>query len=97
MEDLTPGPRDAAAAPSDGKPLPNCCSTAGETTQARLTSEASFAALCGPVSLLPASLGKTIRHRLNRGGDRAANSSAAHHRRLPDGSIPPRQRGEGTP
>ena len=36
-------------------------------------SEASFAALCG-VSPLSASSGKTVRHRLNRGGDRAANS-----------------------
>ena len=40
----------------------------------RLKSEASFAALCG-VSPVPASSGKTIRHRLNRGGDRAANSA----------------------
>jgi len=47
--------------------------TAGDNP-GRLTSEASFAALCG-VSPVPASLGKTIRHRLNRGGDRAANSA----------------------
>ena len=40
----------------------------------RLKSEASFAALCG-VSPAPASSGKTVRHRLNRGGDRAANSA----------------------
>lgn len=40
----------------------------------RLTSEASFAALCG-VSPIPASSGKTHRHRLNRGGDRQANSA----------------------
>lgn len=40
----------------------------------RMRSEASFAALCG-VSPVPASSGKTIRHRLNRGGDRAANSA----------------------
>lgn len=38
----------------------------------RLQSEASFAALCG-VSPVPASSGKVARHRLNRGGDRAAN------------------------
>jgi transposase len=38
----------------------------------RLTSEASFAALCG-VSPLPASSGMTHRHRLNRGGDRQGN------------------------
>jgi len=47
--------------------------TAGDNPE-RLTSEASFAALCG-VSPIPASSGKTIRHRLNRGGDRAANSA----------------------
>ena len=43
----------------------------------RLRSEAAFAALCG-VCPIPASSGKTNRHRLNRGGDRQAN--AALHR-----------------
>jgi transposase len=38
----------------------------------RLHSEAAFASLCG-VSPVPASSGKTRRHRLNRGGDRQAN------------------------
>ena len=47
--------------------------TAGDNPQ-RLRSEAGFAALCG-VSPVPASSGKTTRHRLNRGGDRAANSA----------------------
>ncbi len=47
--------------------------TAGDNSE-RLRSEASFAALCG-VSPVPASSGKTTRHRLNRGGDRAANSA----------------------
>ncbi len=47
--------------------------TAGDNPE-RLKSEASFAALCG-VSPVPASSGKTARHRLNRGGDRAANSA----------------------
>jgi transposase len=47
--------------------------TAGDNPE-RLRSEASFAALCG-VSPIPASSGKTIRHRLNRGGDRHANSA----------------------
>ncbi len=50
--------------------------TAGSNPE-RLRSEAAFAALCG-VSPLPASSGKTTRHRLNRGGDRQAN--AALHR-----------------
>ena len=47
--------------------------TAGDNPE-RLRSEAGFAALCG-VSPVPASSGKTTRHRLNRGGDRAANSA----------------------
>jgi len=47
--------------------------TAGDNPH-RLRSEASFAALCG-VSPIPASSGKTNRHRLNRGGDRQANSA----------------------
>jgi len=40
----------------------------------RLKSEAALAALCG-VNPLPASSGKTVRHRLNRGGNRAANNA----------------------
>ena len=40
----------------------------------RLRSEAAFAALCG-VAPLPASSGKTNRHRLNRGGNRDANQA----------------------
>jgi transposase len=38
----------------------------------RLCSEAAFAALCG-VAPIPASSGKTRKHRLSRGGDRQAN------------------------
>lgn len=45
--------------------------TAGDNPQ-RLHSEAAFAMLCGAAPL-PASSGKTNRHRLNRGGDRGAN------------------------
>ena len=40
----------------------------------RLRSEAAFAHLCG-VAPIPASSGRTDRHRLNRGGDRRANSA----------------------
>ncbi len=40
----------------------------------RLATEASFARLCGAAPL-PASSGKTSRHRLNRGGDRIANNA----------------------
>ena len=47
--------------------------TAGQNTE-RLHSEAAFAMLCG-VAPIPASSGKTNRHRLNRGGDRQANAA----------------------
>ena len=40
----------------------------------RLRSEAAFAALCGTAPV-PASSGKTTRHRLSRGGDRSANNA----------------------
>jgi len=40
----------------------------------RLRSESALAALCG-VSPLEASSGKVVRHRLNRGGNRAANNA----------------------
>jgi transposase len=43
----------------------------------RLKTEATFAKLCG-VSPLDASSGKQERHRLNRGGDRHANSALWH-------------------
>jgi transposase len=45
--------------------------TAGDNPD-RMTSPAGFAALCGTTPI-PASSGKTNRHRLNRGGDRQAN------------------------
>ncbi|MGZ6576662.1 MAG: IS110 family RNA-guided transposase [Solirubrobacteraceae bacterium] len=45
--------------------------TAGQNIE-RLHGEASYAALCG-ASPIPASSGKTTRHRLNYGGDRQAN------------------------
>ena len=43
----------------------------------RLRSEAAFANLCG-VAPLEASSGKTVRHRLNRGGNRQANKALYH-------------------
>jgi transposase len=46
---------------------------AGDNPQ-RLCNEGAFARLCG-VAPLPASSGKTHRHRLNRGGDRVANNA----------------------
>lgn len=47
--------------------------TAGDNPD-RLTSEASFAHLCAAAPI-PASSGRTHRHRLNRGGDRQANNA----------------------
>jgi transposase len=52
----------------------------------RLCGDAALAALCG-ASPVEASSGKTSRHRLNRGGDRAANSAlwvVAHVRTISD-------------
>lgn len=40
----------------------------------RIHSEAAFAKLCGACPV-PASSGKTTRHRLNRGGNRQANAA----------------------
>ena len=45
----------------------------GDNTD-RLKSEAAFAHLCGAAPI-PASSGRTHRHRLNRGGDRSANNA----------------------
>lgn len=47
--------------------------TAGDNPE-RMRSEAAFAHLAG-VAPIPASSGRTHRHRLNRGGDRAANNA----------------------
>ena len=47
--------------------------TAGDNPE-RLRSEAALAHLCGAAPI-PASSGRTDRHRLNRGGDRAANNA----------------------
>jgi transposase len=47
--------------------------TAGDNAD-RLHSDAAFAQLCGTAPL-PASSGRTTRHRLNRGGDRHANNA----------------------
>ena len=47
--------------------------TAGDNPD-RMASPAAFVALCG-ANPIPASSGQTVRHRLNRGGDRQANSA----------------------
>lgn len=46
----------------------------GGANPGRFGSEAAFAMACGAAPL-PASTGKSVRHRLNRGGDRQANRS----------------------
>lgn len=63
--------------------------TAGDNPE-RLRSAASFAALCGAAPV-PASSGKTRRHRLSRGGDRQANR-ALHTIALTRMSHDPRTR-----
>ena len=50
---------------------------------ARMKSERSFAALCA-LSPVQASSGRTVRHRLNRGGNRQANSALWPDRYHPD-------------
>jgi transposase len=70
----------AQAAPA----LRELCGVGGEVAGAllvaagddptRLRSEAAFSMLCG-ASPIEASSGKTVRHRLNRGGDRQANTA----------------------
>lgn len=70
----------------------------------RLRSEASFAALCGTAPV-PASSGKTTRHRLSRGGDRRANNALhtialvrmRHHRPTKAFVQRQRDRGRSTP
>jgi transposase len=59
--------------------------TVGDNPE-RLRTEASFAAVCG-ASPVDASSGKQVRHRLNRGGDRQANSALwriVHNRMVHD-------------
>ncbi|MFE5855486.1 transposase [Streptomyces sp. NPDC056500] len=65
-----PGLRAAGVGPDTAAQL---LVTAGGNPD-RLRTEASFAALCGATPV-PASSGKTNRHRLSRGGDRDANAA----------------------
>ena len=60
--------------PVSGRRSPAKCSSASATNADRLKSEAAFAHLCGAAPI-PASSGRTHRHRLNRGGDRSANNA----------------------
>jgi transposase len=63
--------------------------TAGDNP-GRLRAEKSFAALCGS-SPVQASSGRTNRHRLNRGGDRRANSAVRTIVMVRMASHPPTQ------
>ena len=61
--------------------------------EGRVRSEAAFACLAG-VNPIPASSGNTVRHRLNRGGDRRLNSAlhmAAITRMTHDANLPIRR------
>jgi transposase len=62
------------ALPGVGTDVAGALLVAAGDNPERLSSEAAFARLCG-VAPLPASSGKTNRHRLNRGGDRIANNA----------------------
>jgi transposase len=69
----TVAPRTAAIFGAGPEVAGQLLVTAGDNPE-RLRSEAALAHLAG-ISPLPASSGRTDRHRLNRGGDRAANSA----------------------
>jgi transposase len=69
----TVAPRTAAIFGAGPDVAGQLLATAGDNPH-RLRSEAALAHLAG-ISPLPASSGRTDRHRLNRGGDRAANSA----------------------
>jgi transposase len=69
----TVAPRTAALFGAGAEVAGQLLVTAGDNPE-RLRSEAALAHLTG-ISPLPASSGRTDRHRLNRGGDRAANSA----------------------
>ncbi|MFJ8028901.1 IS110 family transposase, partial [Streptomyces sp. NPDC096311] len=71
VTDLNPGLRSAYGVGPDT--AAQLLITAGANPE-RLRKETSFAALCGAAPV-PASSGKSNRHRLSRGGDRAANAA----------------------
>ncbi|NEM09019.1 IS110 family transposase, partial [Geodermatophilus normandii] len=71
---LTTAHPDLLAAHGVGPETAGALLVAAGDNPERLTTEQSFAALCG-ASPVQASSGNTRRHRLNRGGDRQANSA----------------------
>ena len=60
----------SSTSPGSGRSQPRSCSPATP----RFKHEAAFAR-CNGTAPLPASSGKTVRHRLNRGGDRQVNNA----------------------
>jgi transposase len=68
---------DLCAVDGVGTDVASAILVAAGDNPGRLKTEATFAKLCG-VSPLDASSGKQERHRLNRGGDRQANSALWH-------------------
>lgn len=73
LDDLTIAANPALrAANAIGPDVASILLVAAGDNPERLTSDAAFAALCG-ASPVEASTGKTVRHRLNSGGNRQAN------------------------
>ncbi len=70
IDDLAPGLTDL---PGIG-PVSAAQALVSYSHPGRCRNEAAFAALAG-TSPIPASSGRTVRHRLNRGGDRALNKA----------------------
>lgn len=68
---------EVAAITGVGTDVASALLVAAGDNPGRLRNEATFAHLCG-VSPIDASSGKHERHRLNRGGDRQANSALWH-------------------
>ena len=71
VAEITP---ELTALPGVGPEVAGQLLTSAGDNPDRITSEAAFAHLCG-VAPVPASSGRTHRHRLNRGGDRHANNA----------------------
>ena len=78
-------PDAAGGGRASGRSRPPSCWSA---TPRRFKSEAAFAR-CNGTAPIPASSGKTVRHRLNRGGDRQVNN-AIHTIALSALTAPPR-------
>ena len=78
------------AAPGVGPDTAATLLTAAGDNPQRMNTNTAFAALCG-ASPIAASSGRTVRHRLNRGGNRQANNALWPMRYQPNTSRPPHQ------